>query len=284
MRYARFERRDGVLELAEARAHPLPADLFQPGPLGGPARDPEALAGALAALLEGEQPEEASLLLPDRWLRLAFAEITELPRGDEGRAEAFRFKLRQLVPFRVDELRVEGFEVAPLAGQGEPRRVVLAFCVESLVRQLEHAFAARGVALGLVTGESLALHSLLDEPGLSVVLRESDDAYTLLVGAGSEPLLFRYKPLAGRDGTAVVRELRLTRSFLDERVPGRQIGRALVAAPDPAPWLECLREGLGVEAEPFSAAAIVGTTLRLDAGWSWSEGGPLLGVALQEVA
>jgi hypothetical protein len=289
LRYARFERRDGVLELGEARERALPGDFFLQGALGGPARDAEALAAALAALVEGLDPAatEASLVLPDRWLRLAFAEITELPRSAEGRAEAFRFKLRQLVPFRVDELRVEGFEVAPLAGQDEPRRVVLAFCSEALVRQLERAFADRGIELGLVTGESLALQSLLDEPGLSVIVRQAGDAYTLLVASGNEPLLFRHKPIPAFDavaGDTVVRELRLTGSFLEERVPGRSIQRALVAAPDPGPWLEWLRAGLGVAAEPFSAATVAGPTLRLDAGWSWSEGGPLLGVALQEVA
>jgi hypothetical protein len=290
LRYARFERRDGTLELSEAREQTLPDAFFLQGPLGGPARDPEALRAAVAALVADQQPpiEEASLLLPDPWLRLAFAEMTDLPKSNEGRAEAYRFKLRQLVPFRVDELRVEGFEVEPLVDQKEPRRVVLAFCVDALVRQLEQAFAQHGVVLGLVTGESLALQSVVDAPGLSLILRPGVDAYTLLVGSNRAPLLFRYKPVgavsAPGTGASVVRELKLTASFLQERVPGKTIDRALVAADDPGPWLTWLREGLGVDAELFTEESVASSAVRLGAEWSWSEGGPLLGVALQEVA
>jgi hypothetical protein len=295
LRCARFERGPGGLELIEAREQPLPPDGFHSGPLGGPAREPEALGNALDALVAGEgQIEEASLVLPDQWLRLAFGELTEMPKGRQGRAEAFRFKLRQLVPFRVEELRVEGFEVAPLADQEEPRRVVIAFCVEALARQLERLFAERGIALGLITSESLALGSLLEAArdeaeGLAVQVLQKSDAYTLLVSSAAGPVLFRHKASdAALDpairATAIVRELRMTRSFLEERLPGLRLERAVVVAADPADWASWLREGLGVDAQPLSLRTLDGLTLRLSPGWSWLDGASLLGVALEEVA
>ncbi|HVS63008.1 MAG TPA: hypothetical protein VMT85_05815 [Thermoanaerobaculia bacterium] len=294
-RYARFERSDAVLELVEAREEPLPSDAFHAGALGGPARDPEQLGASFDRLLDaGADLEEASLVLPDHWLRLAFGELTELPKSRQARIEAFRFKLRQLVPFRVDELRVEGFEVMPLADQEEPRRVVIAFCIEALVRQLERLFAERGITLGLITAESLALSSLLEagrgeQGGLAVQVLQKADAYTLLVSSPSGPVLFRHKASeAGLDPalrrTGIVRELRMTKSFLEDKLPALGIDGAWIAATEPAEWLTWLREGLGVEAEPLSVAALGDLTVRLPAGWSWSDGGPLLAVALEEVA
>jgi hypothetical protein len=293
LRYARFERIAGVLELAEAREHALPPGWFAPGPLGGPARDPESLAEALDGVLAGTGVEEASLVIADRWFRLAFGELTDLPKSREGRAEAFRFKLRQLVPFRVDELRAVGFEIEPLVAQEEPRRVVIGFCAEALVRQLEALFAERGITLGLITSESLALQSMLEPAagatGLSVLVLAGVDAYTLLVSSAGGPVLFRHKPVdasvdAAVQEAAIVRELRLTRSFLEERLPGREVASAFVAAAEPAGWIAWLRDGLGVAAEPLSSAALDSVTVRLPAGWLWAEGGPLLGVALEEVA
>ena len=137
--YARVDRHpDGALQVLRHLEAALP-DGFADGPLGGPPHDAAALEVAVRELFEraGGRIEEATLVLPDRWLRLVFAEFTELPAAAAAREQALRFKLHQLVPFRADELRVRAVEVAPLPGQEEPRRLAVAFALEALLGPLE---------------------------------------------------------------------------------------------------------------------------------------------------
>ena len=54
---------------------------------------------------------DASLVMPDAWLRVTFTESGDLPSAADARDEVLRWKLRRLVPFRVDELRVGATEV-----------------------------------------------------------------------------------------------------------------------------------------------------------------------------
>src|SRR5262245_5951723 len=107
LRYAAFAQSRGRLELERFAAADLPAEPFQPGPLGGPLRGRESFDRALDEILGGgeKKPIEASLVLPDRWLRLLFTEL-EPELGLRPDDEVLRFKLKRLVPFRVDELRL----------------------------------------------------------------------------------------------------------------------------------------------------------------------------------
>ena len=151
LRYGQFVRDRQGFRLRGWREAALPPDAFHTGLLGGPLRDPaafEALVGGLVRSIRGTPGglKEASLVLPDAWLRVTFSEITDVPRQAEARDEVLRWKLRRLVPFRVDELRVGAVEVEPLPVQEEPRRLLLGFGVEQLLAQIEDAFAAHGVA------------------------------------------------------------------------------------------------------------------------------------------
>ena len=69
----------GELYCRECAREPVSDDCFQPGPLGGRIRDAETFSGSLDALLAqvGKRPTEASLVVPDNWLRLTFIETEE---------------------------------------------------------------------------------------------------------------------------------------------------------------------------------------------------------------
>lgn len=156
------------------RAALLPPETFHLGLLGGPLRDPAAFGELLKTFL-GELPgavREASLVVPEAWLRVSFTEVTELPKAAEARDEVLRWKLKRLVPFRVDELRIGAVEVAPIPGQQEPRRLLLGFALEQLLAQLEEAFQEAGIRLGQITSASLALIDSLDEERLAEAAAE----------------------------------------------------------------------------------------------------------------
>jgi hypothetical protein len=273
----------------------LPPDAFHAGMLGGPLRDPAAFANKVAELVGGIQGgvKEASLVVPDVWLRVTFTESGELPRMADAREDVLRWKLKRLVPFRVEELRVSAVEVTPLPVQEEPRRLLLGFGVEHLLAQIEEAFTANGVHLGRITNASLALLSAVELPvdgSFSALVLVEEAGYTLIFARGGEPVLHRFKGLSGPllegpEGGFITRDLKLTRNFLDENFSGPPLGTVLLVAPPEAEpqWAERLREGLGTTVVPLDGRHLPGLRSEDPAAPSWRELAPLLGAVRQEV-
>jgi len=294
LRYGRFVEAGSTWELRELRRVELPADSFQPGILGGPLREPAVFGERLAQLLGGLSmpPREASLVLPDAWLRVAFVESAELPRAAEARHEIVQWKVKRVLPFRVEDLRLSATEVAPLPQQAEPRRLLVAYALEALLAPLEEAFSARGVWLGRITSESLALvpavGESLAEAGLGALAVVRNGGYTLLFSRRGEPVLYRYKALdeAQTGGSAtsgtVERDLRLTRAFVADQLPELALDRVVLAASPESSrgWTEWLSSGLGRAAEPIEALKLpLASAERV----GWMEVAPMLGAARQEV-
>ncbi|MEE8137578.1 MAG: hypothetical protein V3T81_01700 [Thermoanaerobaculia bacterium] len=254
LRYGRFVRSAQGFEVEEYRVVGLPPDLLGGGPLGGAMRDPLLLRAPLRDLMAqiSTPVKEASLVLPDAWLRLTFAESDELPRAAEQRQEILRWKLRRLVPFRVEDLRLDGLQVRRLAHQEQARRILLGFAIELLVRQLEEAFGAVGVHIGQISNQSLSLleavRDALRDVELGAVVLVSGEGYSLVFSLRSEPVLHRFKPVSPSlaeetSERLVVRDLRLTRGFLGEQIPGARLGRILLVCPGESAsawigWLE----------------------------------------------
>jgi hypothetical protein len=233
------------------------------------------------------------MLLPDAWLRVGFADSAELPRNGAARRDVLHFKLRRQVPYRVEDLRVEASEVEPLRNQPseEPHRYLLGFAVEALLAQLEEAFAERSIHLGLITNTSLSsLAALRDADGETPtgLLLAREDGFVLAVARHRLPLLHRFKSWDGLPEAAraelVVRDLRLTRSFLEENLPGLPLGRLVLSAPAPAEagWREWLEAGLGIAGDPLRREHL--PLLAGELPGNWRDAAALLGAASLEIA
>jgi len=296
LRYGQFARDRHGFRLRAFREAALPRDPFQHGPLGGPLRDPAAFREIVAGLVQGIPGgvRDASLVLPDAWLRVTFSESGELPKTADALDEVLRWKLRRLVPFRVDDLRIGATEVSPIPGQEEPRRLLLGFAVEQLLAQVEDAFAAAGVRLGQATNASLALLSAVGpaaDGAFGALVLVANEGYTLIFARGGEPVLHRYKAFTGAlpEGSRtsfVGRDLKLTRNFLDEHFPGSALGQVLLLAPpelEPA-WLDRLEEGLGASAAPLDGRHLPALRAEEAAVPAWRDLAPMLGAARQEVS
>lgn len=246
---ARVESRgDGGLRIEDLRVSRLGPDTFQIGPLGGPPKAGSDFAERCRQLLGEHPPAAVSLVLPDEWIRLVFTETTELPNQARARNDILAWKLKRLVPFRVEELRFEAVETPAISGQEEPQRMLLAFGVEALLAQLEGHLGAAGVHVGRIRNRTLGMLSAaprLAEHELALGILVGPRSWSLLATLRGEPVLTRVRPLpaAGEEPQGLVRELRLSRAWLAEALPRRQLGRILLACElgehhDWAPLLE----------------------------------------------
>ncbi len=264
LRYGRFARLDGSFDFQEFQETGLEPETFHPGPLGGTVKDVESLRERLGLLLETITAPvgEASLVLPDAWLRLAFTELEELPRRLAGAEEVLRWKLKKQVPFRVDELRLRGTAAVPLGGGGY--RVLLGYAMEQLLSQLEDLFEQLGVRIGLTVNASQALAAALGRAAdrdqrISLVL-VNPSGYSLLFLRGGELVFHRFRAIgeaqaADSDAGLVRRDLKLTRDFLQREIAEPPPRRFVVVAPQESEerWRGWLTEAFEADAEGLRA-------------------------------
>ena len=292
LRYGCFRHSSHGFVYERSRSLPLPDGMFEEGPLGAPLRDPGRLQALVEEITRGLAApiKSASLVIPDSWLRLTFTEIAELPRKRRAREEMLRWKLKRLVPFRVEDLRISAAEVTPFPTQEEPMRMLIGFAIELLMSQIEDAFEAAGIELGRIVNTTLAVAASLehtaaahDLTGLVIV---HPDGYTLSFYHRGEPLIYRYKASseAAASGSTVRRDLHLTTSFLHQHFPDTPLSQLFLAAPtaEEEKWLEWLYEELEADPEPLAFEHF--QISRTQVGPSWLETAPLLGAASLEVA
>lgn len=264
MRYACFTAGEDGCEVRSYESVSLPDGTFLEGPLGGAAKEASVLREAVRSLIElaPEPPTAASLVLPDEWLRVTFTEMEELPRAGKGRDKTLRWKLQRLVPFRVEDLRVNAREISGAARNGGGDRMLLGFAVEELLGQLEAVFEDSGVHLGQITNESASLlaatRELLRDVELGVVLVASETGYGLVFTHRDEPVLHRLKSLIHGPGTLaevgslVLKDLKLTRAFVADQFGEARMGRVLLVGAEETreTWSDWLAEAFDLPVVP----------------------------------
>ncbi len=295
LRYGLFPNNGEGIRFGEYHSVDLRGDCFTEGPLGGSVKELALLAEAVSELTSKvSMPlQEASLVLPDDWLRITFSSADELPRKAQEREEVLRWKLKLQVPFRVEDLRLDAREVPPLAAQDEAKRVVMGFGSSQLLDQIEEAFGQAGIRLGHVSNQSLSLLTAL-EPAfggldLAAVTLVTDSAYSLLIVSRGEPVVHRFKSYrpelpAEAKRRLVLRDLRLTRTFLGEKVGDDHLRRIVLVSPSDAEelWRGWLAEVF--ETEPRLLAEEWPFLSATSPSVSADEVAPLLGAACTEVA
>lgn len=264
LRCARFSRAGGgrggsdlVLDFLDQVM--VPDALLARGPLGSMLREPAAFAALVRSLLRSagpKPPRDATLLLPEAWLRLVMVESGPLPKAAAARDEVLRFRLRRLVPYRVEDLRLSAIEAAVLPGQQEPQRLAIGFAGETVLNSFETGFAEAGLRIGMISVPSLALFAgvrgVHRVPGVEVGVVARRDDYALWVRRDDDLVLHRQRSFPGdlpRDARENLarRELALVRGMFEAELAGETLGRLLLHARDESAvdWSSWLGEVFG---------------------------------------
>lgn len=292
LRYGGFHRGAQGFVYENSLQLELSEEMFAEGPLGAPLRDVAAFNDEVLRFVNSvDGPlEEASLVLPDAWLRTTFLESPELPRKTRDRLDILRWQLKRLVPFRVEDLRISATPVQPFPDQEEPERLLVGFGLELLISQIEEAFEAAGVHIGSIINNTMAMTSSLthnlSEDGMAALVSVYQDAYTLCYFRRDEPLLYRFKSITEGQllrTDAVFRDLRLTTNFVHQHFADERLERLYLAAPtdDEVNWLAWMEDVFETRPEPLIFDHFL--LNRTQVGPSWLETAPLLGAAGLEV-
>ncbi len=294
LRFARFERRprSNGLELVELFGVELPAGTFEPGPLGGRLHQPRALEQAIGNLLGRlvRPVKEASLVVPEAWVRQLLVEFESLPRSEPGQSEAIRFRLKKVVPYRLEELRLARRQLPRFPGEGVDTWLI-GLGSDGLLAAIENAFQAAEVRIGQLLGAAAAATVVLLAPArepLVGMLWVEPDCLALVVARDGIPVLWRQKLFTHELDAAsleelLLQELRVTRGYLRARFPTDELSWiALVAPSEVVPfWSGVLVAGLEVPVRTVSLSDLGFETAPY--GISAAGMAPLVGAMLEEV-
>lgn len=232
--FARVARTGGGAALAGFFAGELADGVVRPSAVQQNVHDATALRAQVRAARERVAPSggPVALCLPDPVARVAILLLESLPPRRAEIAELVSWRLKKLVPYRVDEAQVAWQSLGTRAGQA----VVLAAAIKRRVlAEYEEPLRAEGLEPGSVTTSTLALAEALPPSSADTLLVSvSDGWFSLLWTDASQPLLLRTKhlPAMEREGEArdrvVAAEIAPTVEYVRERLQRTTTPRVLV--------------------------------------------------------
>ena len=270
-------RRDPKPGVAIVRRFDFPPGETAAGPFGTPVFGTRAFTDIVAAArrLAGEKLARACVVFPDSWARTITLDFETLPERRKDRADMVAWKVKKLLPGRVEELEIQFTEISPPAAG---IRLLVSAAPRETLRSIETAFAAAGVRVGLLLPGTLALFNGVDTRlsrpagGDYMLLHRTPGATSLLISRAGRPLFYRQKstletepeaeeseaPAPGVELTASQRleqEIRLSLSYYSDNLGGDRIRALYVCDEDHQP-LPALPGSMA--AQPLSAALLAG--------------------------
>jgi len=198
-------------------SEPVPAGVFEIGPVGLQGVDSTALDPLLARLRgAAEGSQTAAVVTPTAWFRCYLIEADRLPRQQKELNDVVRWRLKKLLPIPPADLRLS---VTRLPERDGRRQVLCLVGIERALTALEASVRAVGVEPGLITTRLLALAARRSRDDVPVLVIQQEPTFlSLVLVADGSPRLLRTKPLAvgGPAQPAAIREVGLTLNFIRE--------------------------------------------------------------------
>ncbi len=203
-----------------------PAGSWTLGILGAPVFGNDAFLPAVEAAKRAVRGgvRRACVTIPDAWARTLTLDFDVLPSGRRERSEMVNWKIKKLLPGRVEDLEIVFSEI-PKSGEGI--RLLVSAAPRDTIRSIESAFAAAGIRVGMLSTSTLAFFNGFDDRlsrsagGDYLLLHRSGRTSSLLIARNGHPLFYRQKA-ATEEGTDDVQELRLSLSHYAETLGGAE--------------------------------------------------------------
>ena len=204
----------------------FPAGSWTLGALGAPVFGNDAFSPVVEAARRAIRGgvRRACVTIPDAWARTMTLDFDVLPTGKRERGDMVTWKVKKLLPGRVEDLEI-AFSEIPKAGEGI--RLLVSAAPRDTIRSIESAFAASGIRVGLLSSSTLAFFNGFDgrltrsAGGDYLLLHRSGKTSSLLIARNGHPLFYRQKS-ASEEAADDVQELKLSLSHYMETLDGAQ--------------------------------------------------------------
>jgi Tfp pilus assembly PilM family ATPase len=202
------------------------------GALGAPVFARAALREAVDAARRatGSRVARACVTFPDAWARTMTLDFDLLPPGRREREDVVAWKVKKLLPVRIEDLRLAFAEIPgsdPSAdtprNRARPARLIVSAVPRDSVDSIEAAFLAAGVRTGMLVPSTLALFDGFDSRlakaagGNYLFLHRTPATFSLLIAESGKPLFYRQKATS-EEGADETQEIRLSLSYHSENL------------------------------------------------------------------
>lgn len=239
----------------------LPDGLVAPSLTSPNLTDKTAVAAAAQRVLRavGVSRGRVAVVIPDGAAKVSVVRFEKVPAKADDLAQLVRWQVRKSVPFPIEQSQVSW---TPGVTDASGTDYVVTVARQDIVQDYEQAVTAAGVQVGLVDLATFNLVNLLlagdaagTEPGDWLLVHVTPDASTMAIVRDGALLLFRHRPV---DGEGSLSDLgHQTAMYYEDRLGGRGLSRAVVAARDVGPEVRADLEALGHAIEQRVGKAIV---------------------------
>jgi type IV pilus assembly protein PilM len=240
---------DGAPTVTAQATERLPDGLVAPSLTTPNLSDKAAVTAAVQRVLRavGVSRGRAAVVIPDGAAKVSVIRFEKVPAKAEDLAQLVRWQVRKSVPFPIEQSQVSW---TPGVTDATGTDYVVTVARQDIVQDYEQVVAAAGVQVGLVDLASFNLVNLLlagDAAGTAsgdwLLVHVTPDASTMAIVRDGALLLFRHRPMEGEGSLSDLGHQ--TAMYYEDRLNGRGLSRAVLAARDIGPGVRGDLQALG---------------------------------------
>lgn len=184
---------------------------------------PEIFQFVERALFSLGNPERASLILPDNFLRMQTIEVENFPKDKEEIKKILLWQARRNLAHPVNNLRIR-YKI--LEKESDFAKIWLCAGPEEIYSLFEKAFKEKNCHIGFITSPLLSISEVLSRKGffetneIILVMSITSRSLTFFFFKDGKPLFFRTKEIKAENDFSerVAQEIKLTLLFQKEKL------------------------------------------------------------------
>jgi len=229
---------DGAPTVTAQATERLPDGLVAPSLTTPNLTEKAAVAAAVQRVLRavGVSRGRVAVVIPDGAAKVSVVRFEKVPPKAEDLGQLVRWQVRKSVPFPIEQSQVSW---TPGVTDATGTDYVVTVARQDIVQDYEQAVAAAGVQVGIVDLATYNLVNLLlagdaaATAGDWLLVHVTPDASTMAIVRDGALLLFRHRPVEGEGSLSDLGHQ--TAMYYEDRLGGRGLSRAVIAARDVGP-------------------------------------------------